>query len=68
MSGRSVTSIVEESLRRYLTKHNAAEPLRPLPVSKSRGGLNDEFLATGINFDNTSDVLARLDRLERRSP
>ena len=68
MSGRSVTSIVEESLRRYLADNNAAEPMRPLPVSKSRGGFTDEFLATGINFDNTSDVLAWLDELEGRSP
>lgn len=68
MSGRSITSIVEESLRTYLAEHTSAEPLRPLPVSKSRGEFTDEFLATGIDFHNTGDVLAWLDEVEGRSP
>ena len=68
MSGRSVTSIVEESLRRYLAEHTTVEPLRPLPVSKSRSGFTDEFLATGIDFGNTGDVLAWLDEVEGRRP
>lgn len=65
-SGRSITSIVEESLRRYLAEHTPAEPLRPLPVSQSSSGFTDEFLATGIDFHNTGDVLAWLDDIEGR--
>ncbi|MBM3669562.1 MAG: ribbon-helix-helix protein, CopG family [Actinobacteria bacterium] len=67
-SGRSVTSIVEESLRRFLAEAAPMEALRPLPVSHNRSGFTDEFLASGINFDNTSDVLAWLDGLEGRLP
>jgi len=67
-SGRSVTSIVEESLRRFLADAEPAETLRPLPVSQSRSGFTDEFLATGIVFNNTGEVLAWLDGLEGRRP
>lgn len=68
IAGRSVTSIVEESLRRYLADYTPGEPLRPLPLSKSRGEFTDEFLATGIDFHNTGDVLAWLDEVEGRNP
>lgn len=64
LSGRSVTSIVEESLRRFLAEQGIPERLPDLPVSKSKGGFTDEFMATGIDFSNTSEVLAWLDQIE----
>ena len=42
----------------------AAEQQLPLPVSRSLGGFTNEFLATGIDFNNTSEVLAWLDEVE----
>ena len=68
LSGRSVTSIIEESLRDFLARATAAEPLPPLPVSRSSGGFTEEFLATGIDFNNTGEVLAWLDEVEGRDP
>lgn len=66
LSGRSVTSIIEESLRDFLARATTAEPLPPLPVSPSADGFTDEFLATGIDFNDTSEVLAWLDKVEGR--
>lgn len=66
LSGRSVTSIVEESLRRFLADASADTELPPLPVSRSTGGFTDEFMATGIDFNNTAEVLAWLDEVEGR--
>ena len=68
MSGRSVTSIVEESLRRFLAEQASPSELPDLPVSRSSGGFTDEFMATGIDFTNTSEVLAWLDEVEGRRP
>lgn len=68
LSGRSVTSIVEESLRRFLAEQAVPAELPDLPVSASRGGFTDEFMATGIDFGRTSEVLAWLDEVEGRRP
>lgn len=68
LSGRSVTSIVEESLRRFLADASPDGELPPLPVSRSTGGFTDEFMATGIDFNNTAEVLAWLDQVEGRLP
>ena len=68
LSGRSITSIVEESLRRFLADATTVEDLPPLPVSPSRGGFTDEFMATGIDVNDTSEVLAWLDQVEGRRP
>ena len=68
LSGRSITSIVEESLRRFLADAPPAGELPQLPVSRSRGGFTEEFLATGIDFNDTSEVLAWLDEVEGRRP
>lgn len=68
LSGRSVTSIIEESLRDFLARATTAEPLPPLPVSRSSAGFTKEFLATGLDFNNTGDVLAWLDEVEGRIP
>jgi len=68
LSGRSITSIVEESLRRFLADATTVDDLPALPVSESRGGFTDEFMATGIDFNNTSEVLAWLDEVEGRRP
>ena len=68
LSGRSITSIVEESLRRFLADAATVEDLSPLPVSSSQGGFTDEFMATGIDFHDTSEVLAWLDQVESRRP
>ena len=66
LSGRSVTSIIEESLRAFLAQASAPHDLPPLPVSKTAGGFTEEFLATGIDFNNTGEVLAWLDEVEGR--
>ena len=68
LSGRSITSIVEESLRRFLAEPTTVEDLPTLPVSPSRGGFTDEFMATGIDVTDTSEVLAWLDQVEGRRP
>lgn len=68
LSGRSVTSIIEESLRDFLARAKPAEPLPPLPVSTSRRGFTDEFLASGVDFNDTSEVLAWLDEVEGHRP
>ena len=64
LSGRSITSIVEESLRRFLADATTVEDLPPLPVSSSRGDFTNEFMATGIDVHDTSEVLAWLDQVE----
>ena len=68
LSGRSITSIVEESLRRFLADATTIEDLPPLPVSPSRGGFTDHFMATAIDVNDTSEVLAWLDQVEGRRP
>jgi len=68
MLGRSITSIVEHSLRAFLNQHAVPEQLPPLPEAKSAGGFTDEFIATGIDFNNTAEVLAWLDEVEGRNP
>ncbi|HEV8024733.1 MAG TPA: hypothetical protein VGP37_07600 [Candidatus Nanopelagicales bacterium] len=40
----------------------------PLPVSRSSGGLTEEFMATGIDINDTSEVLAWLDEVEDHLP
>jgi len=44
------------------------QSMPPLPVSPSRGGFTDEFMATGIDVNDTSEVLAWLDQVEGRRP
>ena len=68
ISGRSITSILEESLRMYLAGAAAVQQLRPLPVSRSLSGFTNEFLATGIDFNDTSEVLAWLDEDKGQRP
>ena len=68
ISGRSITSILEESLRMYLADAAAVQQLPPLPVSRSLSGFTNEFLATGIDFNNTSEVLAWLDEDKGQRP
>ena len=66
LSGRSITSIVEESWRRFLADATTVEDLPPLPVSSSQGDFTDEFMASGIDVTDTSEVLAWLDQVEGR--
>ena len=68
LSGRSITSIVEESLRRFLADATTVEDLPPLPVSSSQGNFTDEFMASSIDVTDTSEVLAWLDQLEGGRP
>ena len=68
LSGRSITSIVEESLQRFLADATTVKDLPPLPVSPSQGGFTDEFMATGIDVNDTSEVLAWLDQVEGWRP
>jgi predicted transcriptional regulator len=67
LTGRSVTSIVEESLRRFLTEQPAEAAVPELPVSPNTGGFTDAFRASGIDFTDTSEVLTWLDEIEDRS-
>ena len=55
-------------MRRFLADATTVEDLSPLPVSSSQGGLTDEFMATGIDVNDTSDVLAWLDQVQGRRP
>lgn len=66
LSGRSITSIVEESLRSFLADQAVPQHMPPLPVSKTRGGFTEEFMASGTDFTNTSELLAWLDEVEGR--
>ncbi len=52
----------------YLADAAAVQQLPPLPVSRSLGGFTDEFLATGIDFNNTGEVLAWLDEDKGQRP
>ena len=51
-------------MRRFLADATTVEDLPPLPVSSSRGDFTDEFMATGIDVHDTSEVLAWLDQVE----
>ena len=66
LTGRSVTSIVEESLRRFLADRVSEGTLPELPISPNQGGFTEAFTATGIDFKNTDDVLTWLDEIEGR--
>lgn len=66
LSGRSVDSIVEDSLRQFLAEQEMPGQLPALPISTSQGGFTDEFMATGLDFSNTSEVLNWLDEVEGR--
>lgn len=68
VQGRTVTSFVEESLRELLSKYGTAHDLPPIPVSDKGGWLSEEFLATGIDFNDSSAVLDWLDQVEGRYP
>lgn len=66
LSGRSVATIVEQSLRQFLAEQKMPGQLTAFPISTSQGGFTDEFMATGIDFSNTSEVLHWLDEVEGR--
>lgn len=68
LSGRSVTSVIEEALRSFLLQTSLVGGLPDLPVSAEVGGLTAEFLASGVDFDDTSELLAWLDSIDARSP
>lgn len=59
-TNRTLTSIVEDALRRFLQKAPAArqKSKRPMPVDGSGGVL------PGVDLDNTSSLLDRMDGLE----
>ena len=52
----------------YLADAATVQQLPPLPVSRSLSGFTNEFLATGIDFNNTSEVLAWLDEDKGQRP
>ena len=68
LSGRSVTSVIEEALRSFLLQTSPVGRLPDLPVSAQVGGLRAEFLASGVDFDDTSELLAWLDSIDARLP
>lgn len=59
-TNRSLTSVMEDALRRLLHKDPATrkKPRRPIPVDGSGGVL------PGVDLDNTSSLLDRMDGLE----
>jgi plasmid stability protein len=67
LAGRSVTSLVEEALRDLLQRRHGEEDLAPLPVSRHRWELSPEFVASGVEFSDTSELLAWLDDAEGRA-
>ena len=68
LSGRSVTSLIEEALRMFLAQRVAEGALPELPISANQGWLSEEFRASGIDFTNTSEVLSWLDQVEGQQP
>lgn len=52
----------------FLAEASPPQQMPPLPVSRSAGGFTDAFLATGINFNDTSEVIAWLDGVEDPHP
>jgi len=47
---------------------NVDDLLPRLPVSPNRGGFTEAFKATGIDFNDTAEVLAWLDDIDDRGP
>lgn len=64
LSGKSVTSVVEESLRLALQQAQQGGAIAPMPVSRADGGLSREFRESGIDVNDTSAVLEMLDRAD----
>lgn len=65
LRGCSVTSLLEEALRRALAAADASAPVLEMPVSTKSGGLSAEFAASGIDLDDTSSVLEYLEDGDR---
>lgn len=63
-----MTSVIEEALRAFLAEQVRDQGLANLPVSGQVGGFTAEFLASGVDFDDTSEVLAWLDAIDARQP
>jgi hypothetical protein len=57
--GIPLTRFIEEAIRSRITADAArrTEPVRKLPVDKSKGGLQP-----GVDLDNTAEVLDTLDQ------
>lgn len=66
VNGRTVTSFVEESLRRLLDEYQRPPVLSPLPVCDAKGGFSAEFLASGVDVTDNSAMRDWLDDVDRR--
>jgi len=62
--GIPLTRFIEEAIRLKISTEVSrhAEPVRKLPVSKSKGGLQP-----GIDLDNTAELLDILDQATQRA-
>ncbi|MFM7210858.1 MAG: DUF2191 domain-containing protein [Actinomycetota bacterium] len=61
LSGTSVTSVIEESLRERLQQLEAGRAVAPMPLSDSKGGLSPDFVRGGADINDTSALLDFLD-------
>lgn len=66
LQGRTVTSLLEECLRDYVSSRGAPAQLPPLPRSQQPSGLTTEFRESGVDISDTGAVLEWLDEVERR--
>ena len=64
--GRTVTSLVEESLRKLIEDYDHPPMLSSLPVCDAKGGFTADFLASGVDFNDNSAVRDWLDEVEGR--
>jgi hypothetical protein len=62
--GIPLTRFIEEAIRLRISTDAArrAEPIRKLPVDKSKGGLRP-----GVDLDNTAELLDTLDQVTDRA-
>jgi hypothetical protein len=65
--GRTLTSLIEEGLRRVVAEKRLARPGKPTlpPVSKARGGLMPGVDLTRFSAIQGEDDLAYVERLKR---
>jgi len=64
LRGCSVTSLIEASLREALA--SSERSILPMPISSRQPGFAEEFLASGIDINDTSAVLGFIDAGENQ--
>lgn len=64
--GRTVTSLVEESLRKLIEDYDHPPMLSPLPVCTAKPGFTRAFIESGVDMNDNSAVRDWLDEVEAR--